>query len=291
MKNLSIALCFSIVGCVAGSAQSLQFADPDSILIGDRSLPKVLLIGTWHFDYPGLDAHQPEESERINIFSDRRQAELKELLDYIAKFQPTKIAVEGGRHSGYIIRRFERWKNGTRPLGASEIDQIAIRLMDRFGLDTLYGVDAYPLLLALSDERDSTMPKGYIDEILDRHYFGGEDEMQQRYRAYYDYKDQMQVKHTLLQSFNYINSDKVLDRGFGSYISGGQFDSEYYEGADALSMFWFNRNLRIFRNIQNIDHDENDRILVLFGAGHVSILRYLFECSPMFELVDFDNLD
>ena len=101
----------------------------------------------------------------------------------------------------------------------------------------------------------------------------------------------MTTKATLLENFMYINSDKVLDRGFGAYISGGQFNSEKrLEGADALSMFWFNRNLRIFRNIQTIEHSSNDRILVLFGSGHVSILKYLFEASPQFELVKFGDL-
>jgi hypothetical protein len=60
---------------------------------------------------------------------------------------------------------------------------------------------------------------------------------------------------------------------------------------DTLSTFWFNRNLRIFRLIQSIEHTEDDRILVLFGAGHMGILRYLFECTPEYELVDFDALD
>ena len=164
--------------------------------------------------------------------------------------------------------------------------------MDRFKLDTLYGVDAYPLLLELRDNnRDTTKEKGYTDLILDRHYFGGEDSISMKYSEFYRYKNKMNVQNTLLENFMYINSDKVLDRGFGAYISGGQFNSERYEGADALSMFWFNRNLRIFRNIQNIDYDENDRILILFGAGHISILRYLFECSPEFELTNFNELN
>ena len=165
-----------------------------------------------------------------------------------------------------------------------------MRLVDRFKLDTIYGVDAYPLILELNDEKDSLAPKTYVDTILERHYFGGQDSISKRYSKFYEYKSKMSVKKSLLDNFKYINSDKVLDRGFGAYLAGGQFDSENYEGADALSMFWMNRNLRIFRNIQNIDYNENDRILVLFGAGHISILKYLFECSPAFELIDFNKL-
>ena len=291
MKNIVFLLYSMIIFATNSCAQTNHSFNPDSILIGEKKLPQILLIGTWHFDYPGLDAHETKEEERINIFSERRQKELQELLDYIALFKPTKIAVEGGRNSGYLIRRYERWKSGVRPLGASEIDQIAVRLMDRFKLDTLYGVDAYPLLLELRDNKDTTQGKTYIDTILDRHYFGGDDPVSKKYSEYYRYRDSIRIKNTLLYNFLYMNSDKVLDRGFGTYISGGQFESENFEGPDALSMFWINRNLRILKNIKDIDYDENDRILVIFGAGHISILRYLFECSPEFELIDFDKLD
>lgn len=224
------------------------------------------------------------------IYSEKRQKELKELLDYISEFKPTKIAVEAPINTGWLLKNYERYKAGTKDLYANERSQIGMRLVDRFNLDTIYGVDAYPLILELNDEKDSLAPKTYIDEILERHYFGGEDEIQERYSDFYEYKTEMTVKKTLLENFKYMNSDKVLDRGFGAYIAGGQFDSKNYEGADALSMFWMNRNLRIFRNIQNIDYNENDRILVIFGAGHISILRWLFESSPEFELIEFNEL-
>lgn len=266
------------------------FSDPDSILVGNKKLPKVLLVGSWHFSYPGLDAHVVDEKDRINIYSERRQKELKELLGYISKFEPTKIIVESGRNTGYLINNYKRYKKGEEALYASERSQIGMRLVDRFKLDTIYGVDAYPLILELSDKRDSLAPKTYIDEILERHYFGGEDEMSKKYTEYYNYETQMTVKKSLLENFRYINSDKVINRKFGTYISGGQFDSDDFEGPDALSMFWINRNLRIFKNITNIGFDENDRIIIIFGSGHIPILKWFFETSPKFEVIKFEEL-
>ncbi|WP_420459559.1 DUF5694 domain-containing protein [Neolewinella sp.] len=264
--------------------------DPDSILVGDRQLPKVLLIGSWHFNYPGLDAHKAETEDQINIYSEERQRELQELLNYIVRFKPSKIVVESGANTGYLLNNYRRYLAGEEELYASERSQIGMRLMDRSGLDTVYGVDAWPLLLELHDGRDTTQPMGYVDEILDRHYFGGTDEASQRYSAYYSYQDSLIAAQSLLASFQYLNSDKVLDRIFGAYLYGGQFESEDFEGPDALSMFWFNRNLRIFKRIKDLEHGPEDRLLILFGAGHAAILRYLFECSPEFELVDFDSL-
>jgi len=249
--------------------------DPDSILVGKKKLPKVLLVGSFHFNYPGQDAYVYKESNRVNILSKKRQKELQALLDYISKFKPTKIAVEGGRNSGYLHWRLKEWKKGTRPLKASEIEQIGLRLMHRFKHDTIYGVNDWGLLSELNYERSKNkgVPKTYTDSIYDRHYFGGEDDISMRYTEYYQSRDKYLVSHTLLESFKYLNSDKVLNRGFGAYIAGGQFVSENNKGPDALSTLWMNRNLRIYRNIQKIGYDEDDRILVIFGAGHVSILK------------------
>ncbi|MFL9482904.1 DUF5694 domain-containing protein [Chitinophagaceae bacterium LWZ2-11] len=267
--------------------QTNTFSDPDVILAGQKKQPKVLLVGSWHFNYPGLDAFKSDEKNKINIYSPERQKELKELLDYIAKFNPTKIVVESGRNTGYLMYNYRAWKQGKAELYANERSQIGIRLMDQFKLDTVYGVDAYPLLLELQDKRDSTAPKNYLDVITERHYFGGKDTIQQRYRQFYSYEDSMKLKNTLLESFKYINSEKVSDRMFGAYIEGGQFDSNNFEGADALSTLWIDRNVRIFRNIQKIGFTENDRILIIFGSGHIPLLKFFFKSSPNYEVVDF----
>lgn len=58
-------------------------------------------------------------------------------------------------------------------------------------------------------------------------------------------------------------------------------------GADALSLYWYNRNLRIFCNIQQLADQEGERIPVLFGAGHVQILEELVDSSPEHEHVPF----
>lgn len=279
-----------VILLLLGSTQLFSqnpFKDPDSFLRKGEQVPKVLLVGSFHFNYPGLDAHKASEDEKINIYSEKRQ---KELLAYISKFNPTKIVVESGENTGYLRKNYERYKRGTEKLRAGETSQLGMRLVDRFNLDTIYGVDTPSLLYELYSEKDSLAPKTYIDSITERHYFGGDDEMSQRYTDFYKYNDVITVQNTLLETFKYMNSDKVLDRGFGAYLAGGQFVSEEMEGPDALSMLWLNRNVRIFRKIQQLKYSKEDRILVLFGAGHVSILKWLFECTPEFELVKFNEL-
>jgi hypothetical protein len=139
---------------------------------------------------------------------------------------------------------------------------------------------------------DSLLPNiPYLDSIYKRHYFGGNDTLQNLYTKFYEYQEYFEFNNTLLESFKYLNSNKVLNRIFGAYIAGGQFVSDEKEGPDALSMFWLNRNLRIFKNIQQIETSEDDRILILFGAGHIPILKWFFECSPEYKLINFNELE
>ena len=93
----------------------------------------------------------------------------------------------------------------------------------------------------------------------------------------------------MLEYFKHMNSDKILSRGYGAYLI-GDFKLENNRGADALSLYWYNRNLRIYRNIQRITDSQEDRILVVFGSGHIQILKQLVESSPEYQLVKFNEL-
>ena len=86
-----------------------------------------------------------------------------------------------------------------------------------------------------------------------------------------------------------MNDDHALDRDFGAYLNGG-FMLDEYDGADILSIHWYNRNLRIFRNIKRITTSPDDRILVIFGAGHMGILKHLFDCDPTYKVVKLRSL-
>ena len=271
----------------ASIAQHLP--DPDSILVGDRQLPNVLLVGTFHFEYYDLDAHVTDKEKRVNVMEPRRQQEMEELVGYIARFKPTAIAVEAGPNTDLLLKRFRHYKDSDSLVHVDEIAQIGFRLMDRFALDTLYGVDAPALVEDLWDHRDSANLRPLMDSLYADWDFVNDDATSQRYAALYNSFDDHHVKNSLLDAFHYQNSDKALDRDYGAYLS-GDFKLGKYRGADALALHWYSRNLRIFRNIQELPLKPADRLLVLFGAGHVAILKQLFTCSPEYELVKFGDL-
>ena len=85
-----------------------------------------------------------------------------------------------------------------------------------------------------------------------------------------------------------LNNPQSIREGLGSYLKAGFLYEENpgdFTGVDFETGRWFNRNLRIIRNIQRIPRTSNDRILVIFGAGHMNLLNPLLDISTDFELV------
>lgn len=273
----------------ACSTIALAQPDPDSILIGNRPRPKVLLVGTFHFEYYDLDAHVTAKEKRVNVKEPKRQQEMQELIDHIARFKPTAIAVESGANTGYHLRRYEKYLRTDSITRADEVDQIGFRLMKRFALDTLYGVDAPALVNDLWEEPDSAVLHPLLDSIYADWDFQNDDAIDKQYDAFHEFDDDLKLRTTLLEFFLYRNSDKVLARDYGAYLA-GDFKLGNYRGADALAMHWYSRNLRIFRNIQELHLQPTDRLVVLYGAGHMGVLKQLFDCSVEFELVRFGEL-
>jgi len=56
-----------------------------------------------------------------------------------------------------------------------------------------------------------------------------------------------------------------------------------------LATEWYKRNLFIYRNILERT-EENDRILIIFGSGHVRHLNQLFDDNPKFKIVGANNI-
>lgn len=274
------------IATLSSAAQSL---DVDQHLRKNDEVPKVLLVGTFHFGYPGLDAHKTKEEYKLDILSDQRQEELRELLEYIKKFKPTKIMIEAGRNTGYLMNRMRRWQVGEEELGRRESDQIAIRLAHELNLDTIYGIDAPSLSWEMMMSKDSLLFEQLFSDVFqsreERSY-----KYEDRYWEWYDLDDQLTYEMKLLDYFKYQNSDKVIDRMHGHYILDDGYDD--YNSMDGwLLLNWYSRNLRIIKNIQRIETSEDDRIMILFGAGHMATLKQQLESTPEYELVKFADLE
>ena len=119
-------LVVSIVGLCCLSVAWAQEA-PNLWFTSEHATAKLLILGMFHFKDAGLDGYKPEVD--VDILSEPRQAELKDVLDRLEKFAPTKILIEVKAERAEVIdERYRQYLAGDFELEANEIYQVAFRL-------------------------------------------------------------------------------------------------------------------------------------------------------------------
>ncbi|HLU06478.1 MAG TPA: DUF5694 domain-containing protein, partial [Woeseiaceae bacterium] len=110
----------------------------------DGRIP-VLLIGTYHMSNPGLDRFNLEADD---VLAPPRQAEVQRVVESLAEFRPTVVAVEASAGPG-VNGNYAEWRAGDRPLSANETEQLGFRVAAAAGLERVEGIDFH---LSLPDE-------------------------------------------------------------------------------------------------------------------------------------------
>ena len=90
--------------------------------------------------------------------------------------------------------------------------------------------------------------------------------------------------HTVLQTLLYMNSEARVAQDVGYYFQLARYgEPGDYAGPDLLAE-WYRRNVRIFNNVTKLVTTPEDRILLIFGAGHLGWLRQDFASDPTLRL-------
>ncbi len=265
-------------GSRAAGADSSMKIPAELRFSGPRA--QLVLLGVFHFKDAGLDGYKPKHD--IDILSAQRQTEVGELLDRLAAFAPTRIAVEWKRaDQARLDERYSKYLAGEFEIGSNEIYQLGFRLGKRLGHEKLYAVDA-----------ESRRYEPWVDskkwaKAHDQKWVYDHD-WHKRFEKLYEWEDRQKTLVPLADYLLFINSPERLAIGHGQYLVGGfkASDGAEYPGADHLSGWWYNRNLRIFANVLQLARSADDRVLLIIGAGHVPILRHAAQSAPDVELVE-----
>ncbi|WP_042722679.1 DUF5694 domain-containing protein [Flavobacterium sp. B17] len=250
------------------------------------SKTKVLVVGSFHFDYPNLDAHKTEKGDQVDVLSPKTAKEATELVEYIKKFKPTKIAIEAFPNWN-ANQKLKEYKEGKYANERDERYQLAMRIAKDLRINELYSIDANSVLDDLQEKFGKT-DSLYFNNLSAEYDFQSNDPVSKQYNAFFKSSEPKNFK-SLLDLFKFMNGKEYHQYEYGAYLS-GDFKLREHDGADMLALYWYDRNLRMFRNIQNIPHNTEDRLLVIVGNGHASVLRQLFTSSPEFNYIEFNAL-
>lgn len=264
MRRVIVCLVAVLAAGVLASAQRAPSR-------AEAKRAEVLVLGVYHMANPGRDVFNMQADD---VLSPKRQQEIAELAQVLKKFQPTKIAVEADYGEDTVPKRYANYLAGTRQLSRTEVEQIGFRLAKDLGHTAIYPVDAdgdHPIQRVLNYAKatgQSAKLEGMMSEI-------GETVNAQ---------DEYLKTHTVLQTLLYMNSDARVAQGVGFYYLLARYgEPGDYAGPDLLAE-WYRWNVRIYNNVTKLVATPEDRVLVIFGAGHLGWLRQAFAADPTLRL-------
>jgi hypothetical protein len=233
------------------------------------SRSEILVLGTYHMANPGHDIHNMQADD---VLAPKRQQEIAQLIEVLKKFHPTKIAIESV--GNYRVKQYSDYVAGQYTLSSNEIEQIGFRLAKELGHHTIYPVD-----------EDGDFPWEPLVNYAKANGLGEKfDAIEARNAAQVKDDDNFLRSHAVLETLQYMNSDSMAARGIASYYAyvpyGDRFD---YAGPNLLAAF-YQRNIHIYHNIVKLIESPSDRILVIYGAGHLGWLQQDVSNDPTVRL-------
>lgn len=261
----STILCLVAVTAmgVLALAQGTSFKD-------EANRAEVLVLGVYHMANPGRDIFNMQADD---VLAPKRQKEIAELVAVLKKFKPTKIAVEHD-FQGKLNERYAKYLAGQYALTSNEIDQIGLRLAKDLGHTAIYATDAdgdFPFQRVVNYAK-ATGQSAKLEAIMA--------EIGEMVKAQAEYLK----THTVLEMLLYMNSDTKVAQDVGFYYLEARYgEPGDYAGPDLLAE-WYRRNVRIYNNVAKLVAAPEDRVLVIFGSGHLGWLRQNFGADPTLRL-------
>ena len=269
VNRFVLIFALTIASAIAALAQEAKLEKPEPPKSADARA-EVLVLGVYHMANPGLDVFNMKADD---VLAPKRQAEIAQLIEVLKKFQPTKIAIEADIW-GKRRQEYSDFLAGKHTLSRNENDQIGYRLAKELGHKTIYPVDAdgdFPYQRFMNYAKASGRTKE-LEALTGE--IGSMVKAQGEYLA----------SHTVLDTLLYMNEDSKVAQAVGFYYRQAHFgEPGDWAGADLVSD-WFRRNMRIYSNIVQLVDSPNERVLVIYGAGHLGWLRHSFASDPSLRL-------
>ncbi|MEP7318636.1 MAG: DUF5694 domain-containing protein [Panacibacter sp.] len=246
-----------------------------SVSAQNKQPVKVLLLGVFHFDNPGLDVAKFASAD---ILSEQRQKEVMQIVEKLKNFSPDKIFIEGvPENKNSIDSTLDQYKKGKYTLSANEIDQLGLRLAKELNHPAVYPVDyrdadfPFDSLMKSAADAGQTDIINFVQHIIDTVQTSFNEALQKS-----------TITQMLLRE-NTPESIKLQNEFYFSLLPAGKQGN--HVGSYLVSEWW-RRNMIIYENIlKRLDGNEK-AILIMFGSGHTALLNQMMRYNANIELVN-----
>ncbi|AMW99760.1 DUF5694 domain-containing protein [Rummeliibacillus stabekisii] len=236
--------------------------------------PTFLVIGIDHFS--NQDNGNMFTSKTEGILTDKRQNEISYIVDCLEIFKPTKIALEVLIEAEEELNQdYIAYQTGHFSLSSNEIHQIGFRLAKKCNLGKLNAVDWNDDQDGIPDFRKLAEDNNQLNIFNDIEKMGQEFIMQSEQHY------QVSLKEFLL----WHNEEENIAKGHEVYMKLALIGSGSNSvGAAWTANYWYYRNMLIYKNLVNLINSPEERILVLYGSGHLHLLLQFLKESRIFNV-------
>lgn len=275
-RSGSTVLVLAMIGCAGAAPPAPATTAPPAAPTTVAARPQLLVVGFAHLDNPGRDLANVAVDD---VLAPRRQAEIAAIVDRLAGFRPTRVAVEmTAARQPELDERYRAFRAGSYLLGRSETDQIGLRLAAHLGHDRVYAVDwneAPPGADADYDFVAYAPANGKQPQL---------DALMASARA--QAAAAAPGATSLLPWLRALNEPAALAAAHRPYFAIARIGDARLNPGAAWVGSWYGRNLRIFANLVALAERPDDRVLVVYGQGHAFLLREFAAQSGAFVVAD-----
>ena len=211
---------------------------------------EIVLVGTYHFAY------------QEDVLMDK-QAEILDLVDFLADFKPNKIAVEWEKSEQEELNN--GFTKSEENYEMHEIEQVGFRLATKLDHKTIFAVNWAGLL---TQEEMVTLNQSIQEDYPD---------VLQAVEVFSEKSAAISPDQTLLEAYRKLNNQELTKDLEQMYLSFLGVEKNGQNIGVAFLSKWIERELTIVKNISEILEKPKERILVVVGGDHLWMLKKLFE--------------
>ena len=232
---------------------------------------KVMILGTFHLRYTP-DLYRRDIG---GIDNSERQQEIRQVIDHVKEFRPTKIAFEVvKRENDRLNAEYERYLKGELELEVDEVHQFGFPIAAESGHSQVYAVDWMESVGNRGIGEVYEWAKANQPELFNLI----EEAYQKPARA------SMENINHIYELIQHVNDDQVIRLSHESYMALARIgEGEDYVGIDWLR-WWYQRNLIIYKNLAELIAPD-ERIVLLIGGSHIHLISQFFKESNLAEVV------
>ncbi|HWT13278.1 MAG TPA: DUF5694 domain-containing protein [Allosphingosinicella sp.] len=241
--------------------------------------PALLILGAPHFGNPARDVVNVRVAD---VLAPERQREIEAIVDRLAAFRPTRVAVEWpADEQARLDQRYADYRAGRYALTADERDQIGLRLAARLGLERVDAVD-------WNGDAPGGWPPYDYPSWAEAHGRGEEwRAWVARMQTEADAAARLMACTPVSAWVRKVNTADYRLANHRSYFYIAQIGDRLGDNPGAAWVgTWYTRNLRILNNIRALAASPGDRVLAIYGAGHGHLLDQQARESGEFEVAD-----